>query len=216
MGSVRPRRSRGVSALCAAAPAAGWVGCSSPAEEASQPPAQVGRFASDNPGSVNTFWLQTPRGLVVTDSGRNVAGGRRAVEEIRRTGQSVVAILITHPHPDHVGGLGPLHEAYPQAPIYASESTVNLMRTDPLMFNPLARRADADYPAQLTYPDQTFGPDASLELGGIRLETAEFGPAESQTTTAYYEPRIGALFSGDLTRNQATPFLLSGRRSRRS
>lgn len=170
----------------------------------------MGRFASENPGSVNIFWLPTPRGLVVIDSGRNVTGGRRAVEDIERTGQPVAAILITHSHPDHVGGLGSLHDAYPQAPIYASEATAGYMRTDPLRFYELARRDDADYPAQITYPDQTFGPDASLELDGIRLETAEFRSGESETATVYYEPRTGALFSGDLTNHRATPALLEG------
>ncbi len=84
------------------------------------------------------------------------------------------------------------------------------MRADPLMFYDLARRDDADYPAQITYPDQAFGPDATLELGGTQLETAELGPGESETATAYYEPRTGALFAGDLTNNQATPALLEG------
>lgn len=78
------------------------------------------------------------------------------------------------------------------------------------MFYELARRDDADYPAQITYPDQAFGPDVTLEHGGTRLETAELGPGESQTATAYYEPSTGALFSGDLTNNQATPALLEG------
>lgn len=106
--------------------------------------------------------------------------------------------------------MGPLREAYPQAPIYASDATMTQMRTDPLMLYPMARQGDADYPATLTQPDESFVPGAPLDVGGLRLETAEFGPGESEAATVYYEPSTGALFSGDLTNNQATPALIEG------
>lgn len=220
MGSTEPYRPNTLtrrSALTAGALAVGWLaGCtrpSGPGPEATPPsggPVPVGRFASDNPGSVNTYWTRTPGGLVVVDSGRNLTGGRRAVAEIGRTGQSVVAVLITHSHPDHIGGLGVFREAYPRVPIYASEATVELMRSDPLMFYSLARRDDPDFPAEITYPDRTFGPDEPLDLGGSRFETVQFGPGESAAATAYHDTATGALFSGDLTSNRATPALLEG------
>lgn len=146
-----PARLRSV--LAATAPAIGAVLAGlfhpTPPAEAGGAPAgrpQIGRFASDNPGSVNVYWMAAPQGLVVVDAGRNVVGGRRAVAELQRTGQPVAAILITHPHPDHVGGLGAIHEAFPQVPIYASAATTAWMRADPLGFYGLARQADPDYP----------------------------------------------------------------------
>jgi glyoxylase-like metal-dependent hydrolase (beta-lactamase superfamily II) len=208
MRAVDRRSFLRISGLAACGVVVAGVGCS-----ASPPPApavQVGRFASDNPGSVNTLWLRAPQGVIVIDSGRNVTGSHRAVAEIRQTGLPVAAVLITHPHPDHVGGLGVFRQEYPDAPIYASEPTAGWMRADPLGFYPLARQADSDYPATLTYPDRTFGPDEVLDIAGLRLETAEFGPGESETATAYYEPNSGMLFSGDLINNRATPALLEG------
>jgi glyoxylase-like metal-dependent hydrolase (beta-lactamase superfamily II) len=42
------------------------------------------------------------------------------------------------------------------------------------------------------------------------LDTAQFGPGESQTATAYYNAESGELYAGDLTDNEATPALLEG------
>jgi glyoxylase-like metal-dependent hydrolase (beta-lactamase superfamily II) len=172
--------------------------------------ARVGRYASPNPGSVNTLWLFAPDGLIVIDSGRNVTGGRRAAAAMIDTGLPVRAIVITHPHPDHVGGLGVLRDAFPKAPIYASKATADWMRTNPLGFYQLARRDDPDFPAELTFPDHLLAPGEHLEVAGARLETADFGPGESETATAFYEPTTGAVFAGDIVSNHFTPALLEG------
>lgn len=133
---------------------AGCASRSSPSSALEKAPrARVGRYASPNPGSVNTLWLSAPEGLIVVDSGRNITGGQLAVKQLARKSLPVSAILVTHPHPDHIAGLGVLHKAFPRAPIFASKATTKWMRTDPLGFYPLARRDDPNFPAKLTYPD---------------------------------------------------------------
>lgn len=198
--------------LCVFALVAGCASQTTPqAAPATPAPAPIGRFASSNPGSVNTFWLPTAQGLVVVDAQRSLTDARSALAEIKRTGRPVAAILITHPHPDHVGGIGVLHEAFPKAPIYASQATVDFMRTDPLGFYKLTRSLPgSDYPPQLTIPDHIVAPNAPLDVAGIHLETAEFGPGEATTATAYYDPAGRTLFAGDLTADKATPALLEG------
>lgn len=182
------------------------AGCSTPTEEAVVPE-RVEVFSSANPGSVNTFMLATEDGLVLVDGQRMETDAERLVEEIG--GQEVAGIVVTHAHPDHVGGLGVLHEAFPDAPIHSSAATATHIETDPLGFYELTRQLH-DYPATMTVPDTLIEPDSVVEIGGRRLETEEFGPGETESTTVYYEPDIGALFAGDLVSNQATPALLEG------
>jgi glyoxylase-like metal-dependent hydrolase (beta-lactamase superfamily II) len=165
----------------------------------------VERWASPNPGSVNAYWIDGPDGIVIVDVGRNVTGGQKIADAVSRKGRRVAAILLTHPHPDHVGGLGVLHEKFPDTPIYASEATDKWMRDDPLNFYSLARKADPDYPQTLTYPTETFASDAELRIAGLTLQTANFGPGESATATVYFDPSSRALFGGDQTGNHVRP-----------
>jgi len=186
------------------------AGCgAAPAAPAS--PAPVGRFASANPGSVNVHWFRAPDGLVLVDTGRTLTDARSALAEIREAGPPVAAIVLTHSHPDHVGGAGVFHDAYPDAPVYASTATDTQMRTDPLGFYPLTRSLPgSDYPPQLTYADHTFAPNSPIDVAGVRLETAEFSAGESEWGTVYFDPGTGALYPGDLTGNHVTPALLEG------
>ncbi|MEU4726203.1 MBL fold metallo-hydrolase [Nonomuraea dietziae] len=171
----------------------------------------VDRFASPNPGSVNTYWMQAPQGLILVDTLRSPADARKALARIRETGQPVVAILLTHAHPDHVGGAGVFHRAFPQAPIYASKANAKAMREDERGLYALTRSLPgSDFPKKLTYPTKVFRAGATLSIAGLRLRTAEFPGAESDAATAYYEPDSRSLFPGDLIGNRVTPALIEG------
>jgi hydroxyacylglutathione hydrolase len=139
------------------------------------------------PIATNCFVVRSGRTAaeaVVVDPGGDAAQLRL---ELARMGATCVAILITHGHWDHLGGVADLAEAT-GAPVHMAEDERTLLE-DINSFVPAGLRLRPYTPDVLLQGDET------LVLAGISFETLRI-PGHSPAHLAYHAD--GSLFSGDL------------------
>jgi hydroxyacylglutathione hydrolase len=146
----------------------------------------VDRYAL-GPLQTNCYVVRATRAAsaaAVVDPGGNAAELRL---ELAGTGATCAAILITHGHFDHVGGVADLAEGT-GAPVYMPEGERDRLERYP------------DF-APMGMPGRSYTPDHLLE-GGETIDVADLSfecvsiPGHSPAHVAYYTD--GALFSGDL------------------
>lgn len=121
---------------------------------------------------------------VVVDPG---AEAPRLLTELAALETSCSAILITHGHWDHLGGVAELARET-GAPVYMAADE-RLLLEDVNSFTP------PGVELQPYSPDVTLQGDETLELAGISFETLRV-PGHSPAHLAYHAD--GAVFSGDL------------------
>jgi hydroxyacylglutathione hydrolase len=121
---------------------------------------------------------------VVIDPGADAA---RVLDELGVLGARCTAILITHGHWDHLGGVADLAEAT-GAPVHMAEEE-RLLLEDLNSFTP------PGVELRPYTPDVLLQGDEMLELAGISFQTLRI-PGHSPAHLAYYAD--GVLFSGDL------------------
>src|SRR5512135_2598565 len=77
-------------------------------------------FFSDEKGfEVASVIVTGKTEAILIDAQWTLSNAHRVVAEIQETGKHLKTIYVTHAHPDHYFGLGPLAEAFPQARVIA-------------------------------------------------------------------------------------------------
>lgn len=83
---------------------------------------QSGHIDLDKGPDGNTVILDTPRGLVVVDTGRHTDHAEAIVKQARWTGKPVIAVVNTHWHLDHTTGNRDILAVFPKARLVATDA----------------------------------------------------------------------------------------------
>lgn len=175
----------------------------------------------------NTLIFQAPDGLLVMDTGRHLAQRKAILDFARGRHETIVAIVNSHWHLDHVSGNPDLKRAYPKAKVYASAAIDGALKT----FLPKSAADGRAYLAAGDLPRETLediaGDIATIEagqdlrpdvvidtsgqrkLGGLTLQVNLAHDAATAGDVWLYDPRTHVAAVGDLVTLPA-PFLDTG------
>jgi hydroxyacylglutathione hydrolase len=146
----------------------------------------VDRFAL-GPLQTNCYVVRAgaaaPAGVVVDPGG----DAPELVLQLERLGTICAAILVTHGHFDHVGGVADLAEST-GAPVYMPEGERDRLER-------YSEFAPAGVPGRPYTPDHLLEGGETIDVGGLSFECISI-PGHSPAHIAFYAD--GHLFSGDL------------------
>jgi len=146
----------------------------------------VDRFAL-GPLQTNCYVVRAdaaaPAGVVVDPGG----DAPELVLQLERLGTSCAAILVTHGHFDHVGGVADLAEST-GAPVYMPEGERDRLER-------YSEFAPAGVPGRPYTPDHLLVGGETIDVAGLAFECISI-PGHSPAHIAFYAD--GHLFSGDL------------------
>lgn len=161
-------------------------------------------YISENDSSANSTFLISEKGVLVVDTGLNVAQGRKLLEEIREiTPLPVRWIVNTHYHPDHRGGNSVVG---PDAVIISTRYT----RSRILQSLQEQAAKDGWRPPPEYELNENIGGEISIHLGNHEVRIYHPGPAHTLGDLVVYFPDQHAIATGDLFLTNSCPAMDDG------
>jgi glyoxylase-like metal-dependent hydrolase (beta-lactamase superfamily II) len=145
------------------------------------------------------FVIEGREGLVLVDSLLTVQGGEYVRAKIRELGKPLEAVVLTHGHPDHYGGLTSAIDGR-ELPVYAVRGVDDVIRRDDAGKADTLAALDIRWPSRRTFPTHITADSETLTFRDISLTVREIGPAESDFDSVWIMDTedVPAVFVGDL------------------
>jgi glyoxylase-like metal-dependent hydrolase (beta-lactamase superfamily II) len=164
-------------------------------------------FFSDESGfEVASVIVTGKTDAVLIDSQWTLSNAHRVVAEILETGKVLKTVYVTHAHPDHYFGLGPVADAFPKARIIALPEVASLI--------------NRQFFGKMEHWEKTIGvintprkvvdiepiKDKYFELEGYPIDILPEIMGDLKHNTVVWIPAIKTLYGSDVLFNQAHPF----------
>lgn len=113
--------------------------------------------------AVNSYLVHGPDGLVVVDGQLTVSDATALRDRVAATGRPLVALLVTHAHPDHYAGAAVV--AGDSVPILATAAVDAAIRRDDAEKDAVVgAMMGADWPVRRRFPDHVLESGATVAL----------------------------------------------------
>lgn len=192
------------------------LGCMAFAASASQPGSLVDRvhtYASGEAGIfANAYVIDAGTGLVVIDTTLSVSDSAALRSQVDSLGKPLLAVLLTHGHPDHYNGVTTLAKDR-TVPVVATAAVDRVIREwdtrKEEQWKPVFKE---EWPSKRTFPNRIVRNGATLTFGDLRFTVRDLGPGESYADTWWVVKGSGGsiAFIGDLAFNGFHSYLTDG------
>ncbi len=162
---------------------------------------------------VNSYLVEAEAGVVAVDTGLLVSDIEALRARLRALHKPLLAILVTHPHPDHFNGvLGLVRDK--EVPVYAAASVARVIEEiAEAKREQWSPTYGAEWPAKTYYPNSLLSDRAQVRFGELTFTVRELGPAESHADSYFLlaaDGRAPVAFTGDLAFHGTHPYTADG------
>jgi glyoxylase-like metal-dependent hydrolase (beta-lactamase superfamily II) len=167
-------------------------------------------MAGETGARSNAYLVETEHGVIAVDALLTVSEARAFRAALDALGKPLLAVLLTHGHPDHYGGLGVLI-GQADVPVAATRAVDQALRADREGKEERLRAAlGGEWLVTPVYPNRLLTDGDSLAVDGLSFTVHDLGPGESNADS-YWTVRSGsAAFVGDVALNQVHAYLADG------
>ncbi len=161
--------------------------------------------------SVNCYLVEGPKGVVAIDSALTVSDSKALKQKFDEIGKPLLAVLLTHGHPDHYNGISTLVGSN-KVPVYATAAVKKVVVDDDdakdKQWKPVFKE---QWPATRMFPTDEVKDKQRLSFDGMTFVAHELGAGESHADSYWtLEGPKQTAFIGDLVLNGSHAYTNDG------